>query len=71
MTERTRAANEEMADRRSMQVPDEDHEWQSQPAWADGPEQHRDAILQPPPPEIPVAAEVAERAAEIDAEAGE
>src|SRR5208282_6074203 len=27
MTERTRAANEEIADRLSMEVPDEDHEW--------------------------------------------
>ena len=71
MTERTRAANEEIADRLSMEVPDEDHEWQGQQAWADGPALHRDAILQPPPPQIPPAAEVAERAAEMDAEAGE
>ena len=71
MLERARAANEEIADRRSMEVPDEDHEWQGQQAWADSPAQHRDAILQPPPPEIPAAAEVAERAAEADAEAGE
>ena len=71
MTERTRAANEELADRRSLEVPDEDHEWQGQPAWADGSARQRDAILQPPPPQIPPAAEVAERAAEIDAEAGE
>ena len=62
MTERTRAANEEIADRRSMEVPDEDHEWQGQAAWGTGPDQHRDAILQPPPPQIPPAAEVAERA---------
>ena len=72
MAERTRAANEEIANRRSMEVPhEEDHEWQGQPAWAGGLAQHRDAILQPPPPEIPPAAEVAERAAEIDREAGE
>ena len=31
----------------------------------------RDAILQPPKPEIKPAAEVAERAAEIDREAGD
>ena len=71
MIERTRAANEEIADRRSMEIPDEDHEWQGQPAWGTGADQHRDAILQPPPPQIPPAAEVAERQADIDAEAGE
>ena len=71
MTERTRAANEEIASRRSLEVPDEDHEWQGQQAWPGTATLHRDAILQPPPPQIPPAAEVAERAAEIDREAGE
>ena len=71
MTERTRAANEEIADRRSLEVPDEDHEWQGQQAWPDSMSLTRDAILQPPPPQIPPAVEVAERAAEIDREAGE
>jgi hypothetical protein len=37
------------------------------PVWADA---HRDAILQPPKPEIRPAAAVLERAAEIEAEAG-
>jgi len=71
MAERTRAANEEIANRRSMEVPHEDHEWQGQQAWPDSMTLHRDAVLQPPPPQIPPAAEVAERAAEIDREAGE
>ena len=71
MTERTRAANEEIASRRSMEVPDEDHEWQGYQAWPDSMTLHRDAILQPPPPQIPPSAEVAERAGEIDTEAGE
>ena len=71
MTERTRAANEEIASRRSLEVPDEDHEWQGQQAWPGTATLHRDAILQPPPLQIPPAAEVAERAAEIDREAGE
>ena len=71
MTERTRAANEELASRHSMEEPDEDHEWQGRPAWAEGLDLQRDAILQPPPPTIPPAAEVAERAAEMDAEYGE
>ena len=71
MTERTRAANEELADRRSMEMPhEEDHEWQGSQAWPVSPGLHRDAILQPPPPQITPAAEVAERAAELDREAG-
>ena len=72
MAERTRAANEEIANRRSMEVPhEEDHEWQGYQAWPDSMSPHRDAILQPPPLQIQPAAEVAERAAEIDREAGE
>jgi hypothetical protein len=58
-----------MADRRNMEVPHEDHEWQGEQAWPDSPELHRDAILQPPPPQIKPAAEVAERAREADHEA--
>ena len=35
MTERTRSANEELADRRSMEMPhEEDHEWQGCPSVA-------------------------------------
>ena len=72
MAARTRAANEEIANRRSMEVPhEEDHEWQGQQAWPGSMSLNRDAILQPPPPQIPPAPEVAERAAEIDREAGE
>ena len=72
MAERTRAANEEIASRRSMEVPHkEDHEWQGQQAWPDSMTLTRDAILQPPPPQIQPAAEVAERAREADREAGE
>ena len=72
MAERTRAANEEIASRRSLEVPhEEDHEWQGYQAWGQPSPMYRDAILQPPPPQIPPAAEVAERAAEIDREAGE
>ena len=71
MAKRTRAANEELADRRSMEVPHEDHEWQGEQAWPASPGRHRDAILQPPPPQIKPAAEVAERAREMDTEAGQ
>jgi len=72
MAERTRAANEEIANRRSMEVPhEEDHEWQGRQAWGQPAPMYRDAVLQPPPPQIPPATEVAERAAEIDREAGE
>jgi AAA domain/TrwC relaxase len=70
MAERTRAANEELADRRSMEMPhEEDHEWEGSRAWPVSPALHRDAILQPPPPQIKSAAEVAERAREADREA--
>ena len=71
MAERTRAANQEIADRQSQRIPHEDHEWQGEAAWPGSPVLHRDAVLQPSPPEIKPAAEVAERAAEIDREAGE
>ena len=72
MTERTRAANEEIASRRSLEVPhEEDHEWQGYQAWGQSSPMYRDAVLQPPPPEIKPAAEVADRAAEIDYEAGD
>ena len=72
MAERTRAANEELADRRSMEMPhEEDHEWEGSRAWPEGPGLYRDAILQPPPPQMPPAADVAERAREMDREAGE
>jgi conjugative relaxase-like TrwC/TraI family protein len=70
MTERTRKANEEIADRRSMKVPDEDPELPGRHAWPASMTLTRDAILQPPPPQIPPAAEVAERAAQMDREAG-
>ena len=72
MTERTRVANEEIASRRSLEVPhEEDHEWQGYQAWGQPSPMYRDAVLQPPPPEIKPAAEVADRAAEIDYEAGD
>jgi conjugative relaxase-like TrwC/TraI family protein len=71
MAERTTAANEEIADRLSMKMPDEDHEWGGQQAWPASMTLNRDAILQPPAPQIPPAAEVAEQAAQMDREAGE
>ena len=71
MAERNRAALERIEELRSMEIPAEDHEWQGQQAWPEAAALQRDAILQPPKPEIRPAADVAERAAEIDREAGD
>ena len=52
---------------RSLRVPNEDHEWEDRRSVARAVGLHRDAILQPPKPEIRPAAEVAERARELSA----
>jgi hypothetical protein len=44
---------EKLADRQSVRMPAEDHEWEDLGhAWPEAPGLHRDAILQPPKPEI-------------------
>ena len=77
LAERNRAAMEKLEERRGLRVPNEDHEWEDEgEAWPDAVRLERDAIIQPPKPEIRPAAEVAERAREMsgagaDREAGE
>ena len=77
LAERNRAAMEKLEERRGLRVPNEDHEWEDEgEAWPDAIRLERDAIIQPPKPEIRPAAEVAERARELagtggDREAGE
>jgi hypothetical protein len=64
------AAHEQVAERRSMRIPAEDpafgYEGQAWPTWT---VRDREAILQPPKPEIRPAAPVLQLAAEIEAEA--
>jgi hypothetical protein len=65
LAERNRAAREKLEERQGLRVPSEDHEWEDQgEAWPDVVRLERDAIIQPPKPEIRPAAEVAERARE-------
>lgn len=64
------AFREKLAERQSVKVPAEDHEWEDLGhAWPDAPRIHRDAILQPPKPEIrPAEATLqAERKRELQA----
>lgn len=63
--ERRRAAEDEIASRQSMVTPGEDHEMEGDAAWPDWRKRERDAILQPPKPEMEPAPEVQ---AEIEAE---
>jgi hypothetical protein len=65
LAERNRAAREKLEERQGLRVPNEDHEWEDEgEAWPDAVRLQRDAIIQPPKPEIRPAAEVAERARE-------
>jgi len=55
---------------KGLRVPSEDPEWEDEgEAWPGQLRRERDAILQPPPPEIKPAEPVAARAAEMAGEA--
>jgi len=65
---------EKLDERKAVRVPADDHEMQDEgEAWPTLRPRERDAILQPPPPEIPASPRVIERAHERDTgrEAGE
>ena len=70
LADERRAVREELADRQSVRIPaaeaDCGYEGQAWPAWAAA---HRDAILQPPKPDIRPAHAVLDRAAEVQVEA--
>jgi hypothetical protein len=70
LADERRVASEQLAERRSMHIPAEDpafgYDGQAWPTWV---ERDRDAILQPPKPEVRPAAPVLELAAEVEAEA--
>ena len=66
LAERNRAAMAKIEEIRGLRVPNEDHEWEDLgEAWPDELRRERDAIIQPPKPEIRPAEPVAERAAEM------
>jgi conjugative relaxase-like TrwC/TraI family protein len=62
---------EKLDERKAVRVPAEDHEMEDEgeawPVWRE----QKEAILQPPKPEIPVSPRVLERAADREAEAGQ
>src|SRR5690242_8122502 len=59
------ALQEKLDDRKAVRVPADDHEMQGEgKAWPTLRPRERDAILQPPPPEIPASPRVIERARE-------
>jgi conjugative relaxase-like TrwC/TraI family protein len=65
------AFREKLAERQSVTVPAEDHEWEDLGhAWPDAPRMHRDAILQPPKPEIRPAEPVLQAGRKRELEAG-
>jgi hypothetical protein len=64
LAERNRAAMARIDERRGLVVPSEDHEWQDEGlAWPAEARRERDAVIQPPKPEIKPAAPVAQAAA--------
>ena len=66
LEEQNRAALAKIEEVRGLRMPNEDHEWEDEgEAWPDELRRERDAILQPPKPEIRPAEPVAERAAEM------
>jgi len=70
MAERNRAAMAKIEEIGGLRVPNEDHEWEDLgEAWPDELRRERDAILQPPKPEIRPSEPVAERARELAGEA--
>ena len=73
LTERNQAAAARIDEIRGLMVPSEDHEWEDiGQAWPDELQRQRDAVIQPPKPEIRPAEPVAQAAAEANrTEAGE
>jgi hypothetical protein len=70
--ERAEETRQRLEERAAERVPSEDPEWEDEGlAWPRRAAAERDAILQPPKPEIKPARRVAELAADRDAEAGE
>jgi hypothetical protein len=64
LAERNRAAMARIDERRGLVVPSEDHEWQDDGlAWPAEARRERDAVIQPPKPEIKPAEPVAQAAA--------
>ncbi len=69
LEEQNRAAMAKIEEVKGLRVPSEDPEWEDEgEAWPGELRRERDAILQPPPPEIKPAEPVAERAAEMAGE---
>jgi conjugative relaxase-like TrwC/TraI family protein len=61
LAERCQATRDKLAELAAERIPAEDHEWQDEGlAWPDPGRADRDAVLQPPRPEIRAAAELAE-----------
>ena len=58
VAEQARKAADELADRQSMRMPGEDADIEGEQAWPDLVRAERDAVLQPPPPEVQPAPEV-------------
>ena len=73
LAERNRAALQKIEETKSLRMPAEDHEWEDiGEAWPDELRRERDAVIQPPKPEIKPAEPVAQAAAEANrTEAGE
>ena len=70
LEEQNQAALAKIKEIEGLRVPNEDHEWEDEgEAWPDELRRERDAILQPPKPEIRPAEPVAERARELAGEA--
>jgi hypothetical protein len=63
LAERNRAAMARIDEHRGLRVPSEDHEWEDEGlAWPDEVRRERDAVIQPPKPEITPAEPVAQAA---------
>ena len=70
LEEQNRAAMAKIEEVQGLRMPNEDPEWEDEgEAWPNELRRERDAILQPPKPEIKPAEPVAERAAEMAGEA--
>jgi hypothetical protein len=64
LAERNQATMAKIDERRGLRVPSEDHEWEDEGlAWPDEVRRERDAVIQPPKPEIKPAEPVAQAAA--------
>ena len=58
VAQQARRAADELADRQYMKVPGEDADIEGEAAWPELVRAERDAVLQPPPPEVQPAPEV-------------